>query len=87
MTYKEVILAIRGYENWQVREWERTRLVAYQVYAGIPKAKGHSNKPIHQYLPLPSDLRNRVTKSREEIEAQRRYFIDKQRRANEASKI
>lgn len=83
MTYKEVILAIRGYENWQIREWERARLIAYQVYTSIPKQKGHGNKPIHQYLPLPSDLRNRNIKTKEEIEAQRRFFVEKQRKENE----
>lgn len=77
MTYKETILAIRGYENRQLRDWERTRLIAYQVYAGIPKK--NQNKPITQYMPLPSDLRNKVTRSKEEMEAQRRFFIDKER--------
>ena len=58
MTYAEMILAIRGYEKRQEREWERTRIVAYQVYAGTPK-KGQ-NKSIQAYLPLPSDkLRTR----------------------------
>ena len=58
MTYAEMILAIRGYEKRQEREWERARLIAYQVYSGIPK-KGQ-NKSIQAYLPLPSDkLRTR----------------------------
>ena len=84
MTYKEVILAIRGYENKQVRDWERARLVAYQVYSGIPK-KGQ-NKQIHQYLPLPSDMRNKMKRSREEMEAQRKFFVNKQKEANEKLK-
>ena len=73
-----MILSIRGYENRQNREWERTRIIAYQVYAGTPK-KG-DNKPIHSYLPLPSDRINR--KSKDEMEAVRRFFIQKQRESN-----
>lgn len=79
MTYKETILAIRGYEKRQMRDWERARLIAYQIYAGIPK-KGN-NKPIHQYLPLPSDSIQR--KSKEEMDAVRKFFINKQKEANE----
>jgi hypothetical protein len=59
MTYAEMILSIRGYEKRQEREWERTRIIAYQVYVGTPK-KGQ-NKPIQSYMPLPSD-RLRVRK-------------------------
>lgn len=82
MTYKETILAIRGYEKRQLREWERARLIAYQVYAGIPKK--NPTKPIQQYLPLASD--NIHKKSKEEMEAVRKFFIEKQRKANEKIK-
>ena len=70
-----MIVAIRGYENKQNREWERARIIAYQVYVGIPK-KGN-NKPIQAYMPLPSDI-NKVKKmSEEEKQAQRDIFIKK----------
>ena len=77
MTYKETILAIRGYENRQLRDWERTRLIAYQVYTSIPK-KG-ANKPITHYLPLASDLRNRSGKSAEDMIDFRKRLIEKHR--------
>ena len=77
MTYKETILAIRGYENRQLRDWERTRLIAYQVYTSIPK-KG-ANKPITHYLPLASDLRNRSGKAAEDMVDFRKRLIEKQK--------
>lgn len=84
MTYKEIILAIRGYENKQQREWERARLVAYQVYAGTPKKS--QNKSITQYLPLASDIMNRVKKDPEKLKAQREFFINKQIEQNQKLK-
>lgn len=75
MSYKETILAIRGYEAKQLKEWERTRIIAYQVYAGIPK-KG-TNKPIHSYLPLPSDSNYGKRMGKEEYEQTRQFFLDK----------
>ena len=81
MTYKETILAIRGYENRQMRDWERARLVAYQVYAGIPK-KG-ANKPITHYLPLASDLRNRAGKDNESLNEFRKRLIEKKLKEKE----
>lgn len=75
MTYKEIILAIRGYENRQVKDWERARVIAYQVYASIPTKQ--SKKPIQQYLPLSSD--NKHKRSREEMKAVRAFFIEKER--------
>ncbi len=60
----------------QLREMERTRLIAYQVYAGTPK-KGQ-NKHITQYMPLPSDrMRNKVDPERRK--AQREFFINKEK--------
>lgn len=79
MTYKETILAIRGYEDRQERDWQRIRVVAYQVYASTPTKE--SKKPIHVYLPLPSDNRNK--RSREEMKAVRAFFIEKERKRKE----
>lgn len=84
MSYKQIILAIRGYEKRQAREWERARLIAYQVYAGTPK-KGQ-NKSITQYLPLASDIMNKVNKDPEKLKAQRDFFINKQREQNQKMK-
>lgn len=77
MSYKEVILAIRGMDARELREWERTRLIAYQVYAGIPK-KG-TNKPIQSYLPLPSDGAMLGRMGKEEYERKREVFLNKLR--------
>lgn len=79
MTYKEVILAIRGYEIRNSRDWERFRLIAYQVYAGTPK-KG-SNKSIYAYLPLPTDRKVPIL-TKEEDKALREFFIKKQLNKN-----
>ncbi len=50
MTWKEFQLRIDGYNRIQKTEWEKYRLVAYQVYASTPM----KNKPvsIDRYLPL-----------------------------------
>lgn len=79
MTYKETILAIRGYEDRQEREWQRIRVIAYQVYASTPTKD--SKKPIHMYLPLPSD--NKHKRSREEMKTVRAFFIEKERKRKE----
>lgn len=79
MTYKETILAIRGYENRQEREWQRSRVIAYQIYASTPTKD--SKKPIHMYLPLPSDNRNK--RSKDEMKAVRAFFIEKERKRKE----
>lgn len=82
MTYKETILAIRGYENRQMRDWERARIIAYQVYTSIPTKQ--AKKPIQHYLPLPSDNKNK--RSREEMAKVRAFFLEKQRKENERKK-
>ncbi len=83
MTYKEIILAIRGYESRQMRDWERARIIAYQVYASIPTKQ--SKKPIQQYLPLSSDNRNK--RSREEMAKVKAFFIEKERLRREKQKV
>lgn len=53
MTWKEFQLRIDGYNRIQKTEWEKYRLVAYQVYASTPM----KNKPvsIERYLPLDNE--------------------------------
>lgn len=77
MSYKQIVLAIRGYEKREMNEWERTRLVAYQVYAGIPQ-KG-AKKPIQSYLPLPSDKQHSGKFTKESYEETRAKFLEKLR--------
>jgi hypothetical protein len=74
MTFAETILTLRGYHVSQLREWEKYRLVAYQVYTSIPKKE--PNKTIQQYFPLPTD--NGGNKFNPEmIKARRQAFLDK----------
>jgi len=81
MSYAEVILAIRGYENKQSRDWEKTRLVAYYTYCGIPKKE--TNKSIFQFMPLPSDMKNRPKQDAESMRLQREFFIKKELKRKE----
>jgi hypothetical protein len=74
MTFAETILTLRGHQTYQAREWEKYRLVAYQVYTSIPK-KG-PNKSIQQYFPLPTDMGgNKLDPSL--VKARRQAFLDK----------
>jgi hypothetical protein len=77
MSYKQIILSIRGYENRQLRDWERARLIAYNVYAGIPKKE--KNRSIQSFLPLPSDANMKRQRTKEQEKELRKFFIDKQR--------
>lgn len=74
MTFAETILTLRGHQTSQARDWEKYRLVAYQVYTSIPKKS--PNKSIQQYFPLPTD--NNVRKlDANFIKARRQAFLDK----------
>jgi len=83
MSYKEIILAIRGHEYSQGKEWERTRLIAYYSYAGIPKKE--KNKSITAFLPLPSDSMRSNKISDERNKELRQFFIDKQKKSSPIS--
>ena len=74
MTFAETILTLRGHQNSQARDWEKYRLVAYQVYTSIPKKS--PNKSIHQYFPLPTDGSGRKLDP-ELVKARRQAFLDK----------
>lgn len=73
MTFAETILTLRGHHNANSRDWEKYRLVAYQVYTSIPKKS--PNKSIKQYFPLPTDGGG-VKLDAELIKARRKYFLD-----------
>jgi hypothetical protein len=74
MTFAETILTMRGHQISQSREWEKYRLVAYQVYTSIPKKA--PNKSIQQYFPLPTDQSGRKLDS-SMVKARRNAFLDK----------
>jgi hypothetical protein len=74
MTFAETILTLRGHKTSQAREWEKYRLVAYQVYTSIPK-KG-PNKSIQQYFPLPTDMGGKKLDP-DLVKARRQAFLDK----------
>jgi hypothetical protein len=74
MTFAETILTIRGNHVSQARDWEKYRLVAYQVYTSIPKKE--ANKSIQQYFPLPTDKGGNKFNP-EMVKARRQAFLDK----------
>jgi hypothetical protein len=74
MTFAETILTLRGHHTSQSRDWEKYRLVAYQVYTSIPKKE--ANKSIQQYFPLPTDNGGK-TFNPEMVQARRQAFLDK----------
>jgi len=47
------LLYKRAYQNKEVREWERTRMVAYLIYKVNTTEK--SPKSLKSFFPLPSD--------------------------------
>jgi hypothetical protein len=74
MTFAETILTLRGHHTGQSREWEKYRLVAYQVYTSIPKKI--PNKSIQEYFPLPTDQGGKKLNP-EMVKARRQAFLDK----------
>jgi hypothetical protein len=74
MTFAETILILRGHHTAQARDWEKYRLVAYQVYTSIPKK--NPNKSIQQYFPLPTDNTGKKLDV-ELVKARRSAFLDK----------
>jgi hypothetical protein len=74
MTFAETILTLRGHHNSQSRDWEKYRLVAYQVYTTIPKK--NANKSIQQYFPLPTDGNGKKIDA-ELLKSRRQAFLDK----------
>jgi hypothetical protein len=78
MSYKQIILSIRGYENRQLKDWERARLIAYYGYAGIPEKA--SKKSIFGFLPLSSDANRTNKRTKEQDKELRQFFVDKQKR-------
>jgi len=81
ITFAETILTLRGYNIKNAREWEKYRLVAYQVYTSIPTKQ--PKKGITQYLPLLTDRLNTKQYNPEQIKQRRALFIAKL----EASKV
>jgi hypothetical protein len=53
LTWREFLLYKKAYENKEVREWERTRMVAYLIYKVNTSEK--SPKSLKSFFPLPSD--------------------------------
>lgn len=53
MTWREFLLYKTAYQNKELREWERTRMVAYLIYKVNTSEK--SPKSLKSFFPLPSD--------------------------------
>lgn len=75
MSYKEVILTIRGYNERELKGWQKARLIAYQVYASVPKKE--QNMSMQKWFPLASDKKQSEKISREEMIEARRFFANK----------
>jgi len=69
---------MRGYTNRQLKDWERARLIAYNIYASIPKKKGTSNQSIYSWLPLSTDQNRPRKMSDEKNKELRKFFVNKQ---------
>lgn len=50
MTWREFQLKLAGYKRQQLREWERTRIIGYQIYLNTPIKGKHVS--IEKYLSL-----------------------------------
>lgn len=53
LTWREFLLYKKAYENKEIREWERTRMIAYLIYKVNTSEK--SPKSLKAFFPLPSD--------------------------------
>jgi hypothetical protein len=53
LTWREFLLYKTAYQNKEVKEWERTRMVAYLIYKVNTSEK--SPKSLKSFFPLPSD--------------------------------
>ena len=53
LTWREFLLYKKAYENQQIKEWERTRTLAYMIYRSNSTDKNPKN--IKSFFPLPSD--------------------------------
>ena len=54
LTWREFLLYKMAYDNRQLREWERTRMITYLIYKANTTEK--SPKSIKAFFPLPSDV-------------------------------
>ena len=59
MTWREFLLYKKAYDYKQVKEWERTRMVAYMIYKANTSDK--SPKSLKSFFPLPSDEQEEET--------------------------
>jgi len=53
LSWREFLLYRMAYENREIKEWERTRTLAYMMYRANTTDK--SPKSIKAFFPLPSD--------------------------------
>ena len=77
MSYKDVILAIKGYNDRDIKGWEKTREISYQIYLGIPKKEPNLTRT--KFMPLSSDNIRDDKISRDEMIEARAFFVNKER--------
>jgi len=54
-TWAQFVLKCEGYENRQLREDRRNRLLSWLIYISIPKKEGTVDLGIYEWMPLPND--------------------------------
>lgn len=68
MTYGDVIISIEGYNERQLDDWRRTRLIGYQIYCSIPEKGKRKKKDIDKWLPLDGDTTKNEISHEDRIE-------------------
>lgn len=53
LTWREFLLYRIAFENRQVKEWERTRLISYMLYRA--NTTDSNPKSLKSFMPLPTD--------------------------------
>jgi hypothetical protein len=61
LTWREFLLYKKAYDNKQLKEWERTRMISYLIYKANTTDK--SPKSLKSFFPLPSDETDEVDDS------------------------
>lgn len=82
ISWREFVLYRKGYEQRELREWERSRFIGWMVYNNIVKYEKGAKKNIKKFLPLSSDQ----DEAEEITPLTSEQFIDGQKRLAEAFK-
>lgn len=86
MTRAEFIIKAKGFRTKEVKQWEHTRYLAYNVYKFVPM-RGKNNRPVSitKFLPLETDKQNHPQLSPEERKAKWERLKKNESKANRTS--